>query len=104
MNTATKLLRGRGKLRKEGMHLCNTYFEIAGQESGATRRSILRGYLFEFDPKSLLGRTGETLVLLLGDGEEQEILLLEGIFTKPRWQFRLNHPINPELDPTRMGQ
>jgi hypothetical protein len=96
-----RILRGVGKLRKEGKYLCNTQFEITAQESRESGRPNLTGYLIGFDPKSMLGLAGETVILRLSDGGEQVILLLEDIYQRPRCRFRLTFPINPKFDPRR---
>lgn len=101
---ATKLVRGEGKLLKEGRYVCNTDFEITSEGSRPRGQTNITGYLIGFDPKPLLGRAGETFVLRLSDGGEQSILLLEDVQRKPRWRFRLTYPINPKLDPNRHGR
>jgi hypothetical protein len=60
VNMPERILRGAGKLRKQGKYLCNTQFEITVQESRGPGRPNLIGYLIGFDPKPLLGLAGET--------------------------------------------
>jgi len=97
-----KTFRGRGKLYKAGKHLCDTNFEITSQEPYKAGPTKIIGYLSGFDPMPLLGLAGETLVLRLSDGAEQEILLREDAYDKSHWQFRPTMPVNGKFDPRLM--
>jgi hypothetical protein len=98
---ATQTLRGAGKILKDGKYRSDTDFEIIGHKPREPGRATIYGYLSAFNQKALLGLAGEILALRLSDGAEQEILLLEDVYQKPRWQFRLIFPINPKFDPFR---